>query len=733
MNRNLVLNADTFNYGQYYIDDTNDDDYDSSSGAGVPESNSGGSSRYRSSNHRALSLAAINDSTNNDGGGVAQQQRIPTEEMILKQLTYRNTALNETAFHRCVHPHDGISDTCRNVVYILHDRQLYGSRAVTLNQKRLPLPRIPQNDRRGRIGRSRTLTEGNGTNNSSRTTSPIRCKEGERSPNTGFDSPVSTTQIPEEGGRITQHQEDDNDDDGNLVGDQQERRRGEGALLSSHIRTRVTKFDIEGRIGTETLEARARVYTSYDQQLHQDNTSAATSKRGRMTYPLRIMNEVRMFGEYSLATKYHSSFLNHLGGNDKLDENGNRPISSSAISTISVAFSVDGKTMASTHGDHTVKVSCCETGRLLQSLDGHPRTPWTVKYHPINSHVVASGCLGHQVRVWNWVTKTCLQMVRLEFAIISLSFHPSGTVLAIANGTRLHFWGVDDDEDEASKLNRKKVSRTEIASPSSVVSVTGSSVSPHSGSMNISSRYSNSSVATSRGRLNAQQQRAHFFGTSIALPPPVTNSVTSNNNFHSQNVAMNQQNLHSRSNFSTQGIGPTTAPNMNRSSALTELDQKHMLRCVHFPPGGTTLIIGGVNPPTEHHHPHDPRHRGGRGGGPGPTGMSFYLRLWDFDLEKALEIPPANNSHNQHHATNNSGNTTMIGVNAPFSAHHNFVAYQNRHHQYPTSSVPSSILSSSSSSVSSGIPYNLNNIAMTMTRRAISNVRICIRVKTVFR
>jgi activator-of-BECN1-regulated-autophagy protein 1 len=140
-----------------------------------------------------------------------------------------------------------------------------------------------------------------------------------------------------------------------------------------------------------------------------------------------------------------------------------------------------------------------------------------VKYHPTDSVIVASGCLGHQVRIWNWAEKTCLQMVRLEYAIISLSFHPSGQILAIANGTRLHFWGIDSKE--------------------------------------------NTSLADS-GR-----------------------------------------------------------------TILTEMDQRYMLRCVHFPPNGKTIILGGVNPNT------DESRRRQRGAG---SQMSFYLRLWDFDLERAL-------------------------------------------------------------------------------------------------
>ncbi|KAK1743747.1 WD40 repeat domain-containing protein, partial [Skeletonema marinoi] len=58
------------------------------------------------------------------------------------------------------------------------------------------------------------------------------------------------------------------------------------------------------------------------------------------------------------------------------------------------------------HGDHTVKITCAHTGKLLRQLEGHPRTPWTVKYHPTNYRIVASGCLGCQVRVWDWNFQT---------------------------------------------------------------------------------------------------------------------------------------------------------------------------------------------------------------------------------------------------------------------------------------------------------------------------------------
>jgi WD40 repeat protein len=71
---------------------------------------------------------------------------------------------------------------------------------------------------------------------------------------------------------------------------------------------------------------------------------------------------------------------------------------------------------------------------------GHRRTPWTVKYNPSNADIVASGDLAYEIRIWSISSGTCMYSAFLEFAIISLSFHPLGQCLAIASGTQIFFW-----------------------------------------------------------------------------------------------------------------------------------------------------------------------------------------------------------------------------------------------------------------------------------------------------
>ena len=109
-------------------------------------------------------------------------------------------------------------------------------------------------------------------------------------------------------------------------------------------------------------------------------------------------------------------------------------------STIAAAFSPDGRTLASTHGDHTVKLIDCATGKCLATLAGHRRTPWVVRFHPSNPHVLASGSLDHEVRLWNARTSECI--LRFDFGkpIASLAFHPNGDILTVASGHKLYTW-----------------------------------------------------------------------------------------------------------------------------------------------------------------------------------------------------------------------------------------------------------------------------------------------------
>nr|VDD59545.1 unnamed protein product [Brassica oleracea] len=142
-------------------------------------------------------------------------------------------------------------------------------------------------------------------------------------------------------------------------------------------------------------------------------------------------------------------------------------------STIAAAFSSDGRTLASTHGDHTVKIIDCETGKCLKVLSGHRRTPWVVKqllhsgyivtaslvmlgwmigvrFHPRHSEIVASGSLDHEVRLWNAKTSECIRSHDFYKPIASIAFHAGGDLLAVASGHKLHIWDYNKRGEDSS-------------------------------------------------------------------------------------------------------------------------------------------------------------------------------------------------------------------------------------------------------------------------------------------
>ena len=125
-----------------------------------------------------------------------------------------------------------------------------------------------------------------------------------------------------------------------------------------------------------------------------------------------------------------------------------------AKSTIALAFSPDGELFASTHGDHTVKVFVCATWKQLCVLSGHERTPWTVKFHPSDKRIIASGSLDQTVRVWDITTRQTIRRHQFHFVVSCISFHSSGKFLAVTASKRISLWeweGRDDamDTDDA--------------------------------------------------------------------------------------------------------------------------------------------------------------------------------------------------------------------------------------------------------------------------------------------
>ncbi|KAG7989793.1 hypothetical protein I3843_03G255100 [Carya illinoinensis] len=121
-------------------------------------------------------------------------------------------------------------------------------------------------------------------------------------------------------------------------------------------------------------------------------------------------------------------------------------------STIAAAFSPDGRTLASTHGDHTVKIIDCQSGSCLKVLSGHRRTPWVVRFHPLHPEILASGSLDYEVRLWDASTSECIGSRDFYRPIASIAFHAKGDVLAVASGHKLYLWHYNKRGESSSPI-----------------------------------------------------------------------------------------------------------------------------------------------------------------------------------------------------------------------------------------------------------------------------------------
>jgi len=112
----------------------------------------------------------------------------------------------------------------------------------------------------------------------------------------------------------------------------------------------------------------------------------------------------------------------------------NRPttlLAEHADDVLSVAFSRDGRFLATGSADNTVKLWDLQSRQSIRILRGHRGSVKQVAFSPDGTRLV-SASLDKTVRIWSAVPKEA-NVLRAEEQITAVQFHPSGRLLAIAS------------------------------------------------------------------------------------------------------------------------------------------------------------------------------------------------------------------------------------------------------------------------------------------------------------